>query len=82
LILKPVNALGQEPRSSPLNAIGRAIQPGGDIDVLHTFRRVQDHPCALHHPERQRDRGRPPLKLDALVLGELDHARAGPGHDT
>jgi hypothetical protein len=82
LILKPIQPLTAEPRSSPGNTVGRTIQPGGDIDVLHPLRRVQDHPRALHHPERQRDRARPPLQLVTLILGKLNHILAGPRHDT
>jgi hypothetical protein len=82
LILKPIQALGSEPRSSTRDAVRRAIESGGDVDVLHTLGRVQDHARALHCPKRQRDRARTTLKLSPLLGGELDHVRAGPRHDT
>jgi hypothetical protein len=49
--------------------------------VMHVglLSRIQDHPRALHHPERQRDRAGRPLKLTTLILGKLDHMLAGPG---
>ena len=49
---------------------------------METVGRVQDHPRALDSPERQSDRGRPPLKLGSLFLGKLNHIRAAPGHNT
>jgi hypothetical protein len=82
VILKPIQALREKPGSSPRDAICRAVQPSGDIDVLQSIGRIQDHPRALHRPKRQRDRARPPLKLDSLLGEEFDHIRAGPGHDT
>jgi hypothetical protein len=82
LILKPIQPLGTEPSSSAPDAIHRAIQPRGDINVRHPLSRKQDHPRPLHRPERQRDRARPPLKLNALLGGELDHIRTDPGHNT
>ena len=42
---------------------------------------IEDHARALHDPEGQRDRRRAPLKLRALLVADLDHMPAGPGHD-
>jgi hypothetical protein len=82
LILKPIQTLTAKPGSSPGNAVGRAIQPGGDLDVLHPLGCVQDHPRPLHRAERQRDRACPPLQLATLLLGELNHVLTEPRHDT
>ena len=79
VILKPIQPFSTEPLSSPGDAIDGAVQPRGDVDVLHPVGRVEDHPRPLHHPERQRDRDRPPLKLNPLGFAELNRHRAGPG---
>jgi hypothetical protein len=81
VILKTLQTLGAEPRSSPADAVRRAVQPGRDVDVLHPLGGVEDHPRALHHSERQRHRRRATLKLRALIPGELDHMPTGPGHE-
>jgi hypothetical protein len=80
LIFQAIQTLSAKSSSSPRDAVGRAVQPGGDVDVLHPLGRVEHDPCALHHPPRQRHRRRAPLKLDAFVLRQLDHMPAGPGH--
>jgi hypothetical protein len=82
LILEPVQPLSPEPLSSSGDAVGRTVQPGRDIDVLHPVGRVENHPRPLHRSERQRDRARLSLKLSPLLLGELDHLGADPRHDT
>lgn len=80
LIFQPIQTLSAKSSSSSRHAVRRAVQPRGDVDVLHPLGRVEHDPCALHHPPRQRHRRRAPLKLDALVLRQLDHMAAGPGH--
>jgi hypothetical protein len=82
LIVKPIEPLGPESLSSPRDAIGRAVQPSRDIDVLHPVGRVENHPRPLHRPERQRDRARPPFELSPFLLAEFDHQSAGSRHDT
>jgi len=67
LILKAAQTLGAKSSSPPRHAVRRAVQPGGNVDVLHPLSRVEHDPRTLHHPKRQRHRRRAPLKLDALV---------------
>src|SRR5205085_3997354 len=81
LILKALQTLSAKSSSPPSDAVRRAIQPGGDVDVLHPLGRVEHDPRALHHPEGQRHRRRTPLKLDTFLLRQLDHMPASPGHE-
>jgi hypothetical protein len=81
VILKATQTLSAKSSSPARHAVGRTVQAGSDIDVLHPLGRVEHDPRALHHPEGQRHRRRAPLKLDAFVLRQLDHMPAGPGHD-
>jgi hypothetical protein len=72
LIFKAVQTLRAKSSSSTRDAVRRAIQPRGDIDVLHPLSGVKHDPRALHDPPRQRHRHRTPLKLNALILRQLD----------
>ncbi|MCA1701661.1 MAG: hypothetical protein LC790_23320 [Actinobacteria bacterium] len=63
------------------DAIGMAIQAGGDLDVSQPLSRIQDHPRALHVTPRRCDLPRTTLELVALLSAQLDHVMAGPGHD-
>ena len=53
-----------------------------DLLVGHPLGRVEDQPRPLHHPKRQRQRRRPTLKLEAILLAELDPVAARPRHDS
>jgi hypothetical protein len=81
LILKALQTLGAKSSAPPSDAVRRAVQPGGNIDVLHPLGGVEHDPRALHDAEGQRHRRRAPLKLDAFILRELDLMPAGPGHE-
>jgi len=80
LIFQTIQTLSAESLSSSRDAVGRAIQARGDVDVLHPLGGVEHDLRSLHHPEGQRHRCSAPLKLRALLCGKLDHMPAGPGH--
>jgi len=79
-IVQALQTLSAKSSSSPRDAVGRAVKTRGDVDVLHPLRGVEHDPRSLHHPKGQRHRRCAPLKLDTLVVGELDHMPTGPGH--
>jgi hypothetical protein len=51
-----------------------------DLLVGHVLGGVENQPRALHDPERQRQRRGPTLKLNAILLAELDPVAARPRH--
>src|SRR4051812_14933762 len=51
-----------------------------DLLINHPTGREEDQPCALHHPKRQRQRRGTTLKLQAILLAELDPVATDPRH--
>jgi hypothetical protein len=80
LVTQSIQSLGAESSSSAADAVGMAIEPGGDLDIGHPLGRVEDHPRALHITPRCRDLPRTTLELATLNSAQLDHLAAGPGH--
>jgi hypothetical protein len=80
LIFQALQTLSAKSSSPASDAVWRAVQPRRDIDVLPPLGGVEHDPRALHHPEGQRHRRRAPLKLNTLVLRQLNLIPTGPGH--
>jgi hypothetical protein len=60
------------------------VTAAADRDLLigQALGRVEDQPRSLHDPKRQRQRGRPTLKLNAILLAKPDPEAARPRHDS